>query len=63
MSAPCRVSIRAVMPNGVVKNVTIRNAGYGAYAHLVRWLNRGAVRVVVDVFSNSTGKLVGRAES
>ena len=55
-NAPCRVSIFAEMPSGEIRTIRIPFTGYGAERHIKRWLNRGAVRVTVHIYSRSTGR-------
>ena len=56
--APCRAFILATLPDGSTKKIRIPFTGYGAQRHVDRWLDRGAIRVVCHLVSNSTGREV-----
>lgn len=60
---PCRICVHAFFPSGQrSRRVTIPNTGYGLERHARRWFSRGASRVLVTAYSNSTGRVVA-AES
>ena len=55
---PCRVLILATLADDSCKKVSIANTGYGTQRHADRWLARGAKRVNVTIWSNSTGRQI-----
>ena len=55
---PCRILILVTLADESVKKISISNTGYGTQRHADRWLARGARRVSVTVWSNSTGRQI-----
>lgn len=58
-NAPCRIGIIARFSDNSARSVTIPYTGYGADRHIKRWLNRGALRVTVNIYSRSSGRNIG----
>ncbi len=55
---PCRILILVTLADHSPKKISIPHAGYGTQRHAERWLARGAKRVHVTVWSNSTGRQI-----
>lgn len=59
---PCRALILVTI-NGASKTIRVAGCNYGAARHADRWLARGAEKVIVFLFSKSTGREISRVES